>query len=64
MFLDLDTVAQRGFIIFSEDRHDALGDDGPGVHAFVDQMDGAAAHGRSRCQHITVCMSAGEMGEE
>jgi hypothetical protein len=64
VFLDLDTVAQSDFIILSEHRHDALGDDGPSVHALVDQMDGAAAHGRSRCQHITVCVSAGKMREE
>ena len=45
-------------------RAPSLRNDGPGVHAFVNQVDRATGQRRPGCQHVSMSVSAGKMRQK
>ena len=64
VFFHFDPGAQRGLVVIGEHGRRTLCNDGPGVHAFVDQVDRATGQRRPGCQHVSMSVSAGEMRQK
>lgn len=64
MFFDLDPGVEGGGGVAGEDGDPGLGDDGAGVHAGIDEVDGAAALGSAVVDGLLPGVEAGVGGEE
>jgi len=64
MFLDLDAGMQGRGGVVRENRYARLGDDRAGIHAGIDEMDGAAGRGFAGLQGLPPGFETGELREE